>query len=849
MHLSRKLPLVLCPLLLAPAFPQSALAQAVVGAASQPSAAQTGAGQPGGAPNVAADTTAAGGTAATRPGGPAATEPLAGKRIRFQFANARPEAVLEYLSSAAGFVIIKPPAGVGNTPINITSTGEITPAEAVVALNAAMQQNGYTVTQTSDKILTVQDLTGYRRDKAPVFVGADPEKIPNSEDVITQVIPIQSVDAVRLRNDLIPLLSTGADSAANAASNSIIITDKAANIRRAVQIIASIDNRTVTATDIRTITLQHADATTAAQLITTIFRPPQQQGAGGPGGGGGFGGFGRGGGRGAGGANGQNQGASPTNPLGGQVQAAADARTNTVVVSGPKATLEEVVKVLRDLDADPTITQVVFHYPLRNAQAANLQGVLNALFSGTGFNGTTTRTTTGTNTGFGSGFGGTGTTGRGGARGGSTGGFGTSFGGTGTTGRNTGTARGGTGGTFGGTGGTFGGRNGTGGGGALSGGSLVGQAFVVADPDTNSLIVTTQTSLREEVEAIIADLDRPVPQVVIKVLIAEVTHNNSDDIGLEFSAINTRLTAGGLTLGTTTGTNFNLAPQTGGLVVSLVENNVNATLRALATAGKLDVLSRPYILASDNQLASMIVGQEVPIVTDTRFDANGNQINTISYRELGIILNVTPHINPEGLVIMDVGPEISQISDQSVPISSTTSAPVFNIRAAQTRVAIENGKTIVIGGLMQDQKTQTVQKIPVLGDIPWIGMAFKLTQNTKQKTELLIFLTPHVAQQPDFLPEMSKDEQRGMQIVPNAVSPGSWDEQLRGMERGATPPNATTRPYGTFNIPGRGFNRAPRPNVPAPGAGAPGGSAAPAAPAGDAPMPAPAPAPVAPAGE
>jgi general secretion pathway protein D len=807
-------------LLLVPAFPQSVLAQAV-GAASQPAAA---------APADAATQPANGAT--TRPG---ATTTGAGQKIQFNFNNATPDAVLNYLSSAAGFVIIKPNTPIGGPPLTIYSRDPVTPADAVIALNAALQKNGYTVTQTSDKILTVVELATYNRTQAPVHMGADPDQIANSDDIITQVIPVLSVDAVRLRNDLIPLLSPSADSAANAASNSIIITDKSANIKRAVQIISSIDRRTVGVTDIINMQLQNADATSAATLITTIFRPPQQQGQGGNpfaafGGGGGRGG------RGGGGGGGNNaQGVSASNPLGGQVQAAADSRTNTIVVTGPKETLVEVKKVLVQLDKDPTITQVVFHYPLRNAQAVNLQGVLNALFNGTGVTGNTTANRT-TNQGI-SGFG-TATTGGGGrgGRGGTTGSsFGSGFGG-GTTANRGGTTGGGAG--FGRGGGTgFGGQGGRGTGGTGgSGGSLVGQAFVVADADTNSLIVTTATQFQQEVRDIIADLDRPVPQVVIKVLIAEVTHNNSDDIGLEFSAINTRLTAGSLTLGTTTGTNFGVSPQTGGLVVGLVENNVNATLRALATAGKLDVLSRPYILASDNQLASMIVGQEVPIITDSRLDQNSNPINIISYRELGIILNVTPHINPEGLVIMDVAPEISQISDQSVPISNTVNAPVFNIRAAQTRVAIENGKTIVIGGLMQDQRTQTVSKIPVLGDIPWIGMAFKRTQNTKQKTELLIFLTPHVAQAPEFLQSMSDDERRGMQIVPNAVSPGSWDEQLRGLQRGATPPNATTMPNRVFNLPPGGFrgrgNNAPGGRGQGRGGLLPGGTYVPNTPGG-----------------
>ena len=161
------------------------------------------------------------------------------------------------------------------------------------------------------------------------------------------------------------------------------------------------------------------------------------------------------------------------------------------------------------------------------------------------------------------------------------------------------------------------------------------------------------------------------------------------------------------------------------------------------------MLSRPYILTSDNQEATITVGNEVPFITNTRITDTGQTINTIQYQDIGIILDVTPHINPEGLVILDVAPEISEQTGQGVTISQGVAAPVFSKRSAQSRVGIVDGQTIVIGGLMQDQKTQTITKVPFLGDLPGIGPAFTRYQNTKTKTELLIFLTPHVALQPE----------------------------------------------------------------------------------------------------
>src|SRR5690606_27350645 len=205
--------------------------------------------------------------------------------------------------------------------------------------------------------------------------------------------------------------------------------------------------------------------------------------------------------------------------------------------------------------------------------------------------------------------------------------------------------------------------------------------------------------------------------------------------------------------------NFNIPTEGAaatGVVVQVLEEDFSAAVRALETDGKLDVLSRPYILASDNQVASITVGQEVPFITNSRVTDEGGIVNTITYDDIGILLDVIPHINKEGLVILDVAPEISALTGTTVPISETVDAPVFAKRSALSRVAVPSGNTIVIGGLMEDRKTQTITKVPFIGDLPIIGEAFKRREITGAKTELLIFLTPHVAATPEALRPMSE---------------------------------------------------------------------------------------------
>jgi general secretion pathway protein D len=288
------------------------------------------------------------------------------------------------------------------------------------------------------------------------------------------------------------------------------------------------------------------------------------------------------------------------------------------------------------------------------------------------------------------------------------------------------------------------------------------------------------------VKEIIAGLDREVPQVLIKVLIAEVTHEKSMDLGPEFSVLNLRA----ITRGTEVFTDPGVADVTGGLVFKLIGEHasVAAALAWLDRIGKLDVLSRPYILGSDNQPAMITVGQEVPLVTSSRTTETGQTINNFTYRDIGIILNVTPHINPDGLVILDVSPEISALASTTVPISETLSMPIIAKRSASSRVAIRDGQTIVIGGLMEDRKTETVKKVPLLGYIPILGALFRRTTTDTTKTELLIFLTPHVALEAASLEGISEGELQNNKLVPQAIEPGALEKQLQGMQRNAPPP-------------------------------------------------------------
>jgi general secretion pathway protein D len=391
-----------------------------------------------------------------------------------------------------------------------------------------------------------------------------------------------------------------------------------------------------------------------------------------------------------------------------------------------------------------------------------------------------------------------------------------------------GNSRGTTGGSSGsraGSGGFTGGGNRTGGTGSngqhqYRSNTELGDATIQIDPETRSIIVVTDEETHAELEKVITDLDRPKPQVMIKVVFLEVSYNKDLDLGVEANytfnngyptgAItgtstnqttynkttgtaasgsttvnntttkNTDLSAAAVLANGVTGANmFGLANSTNPYV-RIIADDWTATIHALSRRGKVEVLSRPSIMARNNQEAVIVVGSEVPFITSSRIDNNNNTINTIQYDNVGIILRVTPFITSKNSVEMIVAPEISALTDQTVPISNTASAPVISKRSAETVVVTPNARTVVIGGLMETQHISSVQKVPLLGDIPYVGFAFRRTIKSDVKRELMIFLTPYIVENPAALESLSHYEVNNTELVDKAFNKTEFDRFIDG---------------------------------------------------------------------
>jgi general secretion pathway protein D len=361
----------------------------------------------------------------------------------------------------------------------------------------------------------------------------------------------------------------------------------------------------------------------------------------------------------------------------------------------------------------------------------------------------------------------------------------------------------------------------------------VGDAVISIDPETRSLIVIADDETSQYISQVVSNLDRPKPQVLIKVVFLEVTRNDSVDIGIEgswgkdigndgiitgfrtnFTTTTTTTISGGITNFTSSIVPTNLVPIIRGVslgnafglanagspagLYQIFSEDYTATIRALATAGKAKVLSRPSVVARNNQPATITVGQSVPLITSVRFDTFGNAINSVTYQSVGIILRVTPFITAEGQVEMILSPETSELVQdrtQWVPISSgpggVVSAPLINSRSADTVVVTPDGQTVVIGGLMQNAKAESVTKIPYLGDIPLLGNLFKHKITTDGRTELIIFLTPYVIHSPGEMASLSERE-RAKSDATKALTEKELNKFLDTLPSTNQPPNSVS---------------------------------------------------------
>lgn len=347
------------------------------------------------------------------------------------------------------------------------------------------------------------------------------------------------------------------------------------------------------------------------------------------------------------------------------------------------------------------------------------------------------------------------------------------------------------------------------------------QVIVTAEPQTNSVIVSATPNFVEPITEIINQLDFRPAMVMVQVLIAEVNladvYEFGVELGLQDSLVFDRGKAS-LASGSpaaTPGFNFNnvnlpnqnslyqgtLAGQAisgfglgragtlgyGGLVASAANESINLLVRALEDSNRLQVLSRPEIMAVHNRPAQILVGQKVPRITNSTINNLGNTQNTLQDVDVGIILNIIPQINDDGVVVLyveaqksAVGPEeqgvVVTVNAQGQPVKS----PRIDTTSAFTTISAKDGQTVVFAGLITSTKQEVVRRVPYLSDIPVLGQLFRFETDTQKRTELLIVMTPKIVQYDADYQWLNDTESRRMNWCLGDVVSVHGDVGLKG---------------------------------------------------------------------
>lgn len=267
-----------------------------------------------------------------------------------------------------------------------------------------------------------------------------------------------------------------------------------------------------------------------------------------------------------------------------------------------------------------------------------------------------------------------------------------------------------------------------------------------ADEAQNALIINASPSKYQEVLALIEQLDRLPGQVAMQVVVAEVelTDNVSSGIDWFYSSNNNYSRSASL----------DLKSSTGSISFTGFNGDWRVVLQMLATKTNTRVLSRPYLVVRDGESASINSGEQVPIITEFRDSDNTDSIRTsVQYRSTGVSLTVTPTINADGLVSLQIAQETSKSAPNT---TSDISSPTITSRSISTNVLAANGQTVVLGGLIQENMEGNDSKVPLLGDIPLFGKLFQTNSNNFKRTELMVLITPRIISDTTELDEFSR---------------------------------------------------------------------------------------------
>lgn len=593
--------------------------------------------------------------------------------------------------------------------VTIVSPNKVTIEQAYAVFESVLQVKGFTTVESPGGAVKVIPI---REAKESNIETIESNRRPaNRDHFVTRLIPLRYVEAEPIVNTLKPLVSKEAAIVAYAPTNTVILTESSSNIRRVISILESIDVETYLES-LTVIKVEYADAATLATQISDIYGAE------------------------VGGSTSSSSTSTRTRrtaartptpaalggPTASRVRIITDERTNSLIVLAPRTQLEDVRKLVMQLDVPVEGGGRIHVYYLKNANAEELASTLSSLISGQPGGGSAGRQTTGSAA-------------------------------------QTQSLRA-----------------------AVT--QLAEGITITADPATNSLVIQASKEGYAALSQVIEQLDRERPQVLVEALIVEVDVTDSLDLGFsgivrlangDTEIILSSLTGGAIAgaLDETTaaaaggaigGPLGSLAGQSGAAFAKDAletddEGNVTGGYQAVMFMNfnegnsDLNILSAPHILTTDNEQAEIRVGNNIPIITSRVQSAAGQTVGlsssvNVERQDIGITLRVTPQITEGDTLRLEIFQELTDVNESLTASFGADAGQNVGVallsRKIENTVIVGDGETVVIGGLISDAYNESITKVPFLGDIPFLGWLFKSTTMDLRKVNLLVFLTPRV---------------------------------------------------------------------------------------------------------
>ncbi|MEE8313589.1 MAG: type II secretion system secretin GspD [Myxococcota bacterium] len=619
--------------------------------------------------------------------------------------------------------------------VTVISPTPVTVDEAYRVFESILQVRGLTTVPAPGGMLKIIQIREAKQSAIETL--PSDRAVPNRDLFITRLMPLSYVKADTISNTLRPLISREANLIAYQPTNTLIVTDTATNIRRLATIIGEIDVETYRE-HVKVLQIEHADAAVLAGQLQQIFAEP------------------------AGGTATRARTTARTRratraaqqpaaaAAGGTVVAGVagaprfltDERTNSIIVIATRAMIGQVEKLVPILDYDREGTGRIHVYRLQNADAEEMAQTLGGLTAAPA-----------------------------GA----------------TAGRATSAAS------------------------ASAVAELAGGVRITADAPTNSLIIQASSEGYSTMRDVISALDVRRPQVMVEALIMEVDVTSGEAFGLAWlyqAELST--TGSAISVGVDPSGVLGEPPASGaGLIGSTAQDLTTAVLgktisingvdlpiiQAVLTASRSDtnvnIISAPVILTADNEEAEIIIGEEIPVPTSRLETADPSAVGgfqtsqNIARQNVGVTLRVTPQISEGDTVRLEIFQEISEVQETDPELGPTTTN-----RRVENTVYVRDSESVMIGGILSEIQTTTENKVPFLGDIPILGWAFKTTNDTVRKVNLLIILTPHIVRDPEDLKRLTLERrERFRDSASQDLSEEEREERRKALEAGVDLPD------------------------------------------------------------